>query len=111
MIDNHKALIEFKFHNNTIIENYLFGDWKIQLAMQMTYFFFLDTGEIRTTDSKDDNVEIMKGNEADDIIKELSESFKRGYQNGLEKNKGSQFVFESVDLLSYSLHKKTLNRV
>ena len=51
------------------------------------------------------------GNEADDIIKELFESFKKRYQEGLEtKMKRSQFVFESVDLLCYSLHKKNLNR-
>ena len=34
-------------------------------------------GEIRTMDSKSDNVEITMGNETDDIIKELFESFKK----------------------------------
>ena len=53
----------------------------------------------------------MKGSEADDIIKELFESFKKIYQEGLEtKMKGSEFVFESVDLLCYSLHKTSLNK-
>ena len=61
--------------------------------------------------SKSDNVEIMMGNEADDIIKELFESFKKRYQEELEtKMKGSQFAFESVDLLYCSLHKISLNR-
>ena len=33
------------------------------------------------------------------------------YQEGLEKKmKGSNFVFENVDLLYYSLHKISLNR-
>ena len=51
------------------------------------------------------------GNEAHDIIKELFESFKRRYQERLEtKMKESQMVFESVDLLYYSLHKISLNR-
>ena len=54
----------------------------------------------------------MIDNEADDIIKELSECFKKRYQERLEtKMKGSQFVFESLDLLYYSLHKTSLNRV
>ena len=87
------------------------GEWKIQLTMQITLISSLDTGEIRTMNSKSDNVEIAMGNEADDIIKELFESFKKRYQEGLEtKMKGSQFVFESVDLLCYSLHKISLNR-
>ena len=79
--------------------------------MQITFISSLDTREIRTTDSKSDNVEIMKVSEADDNIKELFESFKKIYQEGLEtKMKGSQFVFENVDLLYYSLHKTSLNR-
>ena len=57
--------------------------------MQINFISSLDTGEICTVDSKSDNVEIMMGNEADDIIKELFESFKKRYQEGLEtKMKG-----------------------
>ena len=80
--------------------------------MKITFISSLDIGEIRTTDSKSDKVEITIGNEADDVIKELFESFKKRCQEGLEiKMRGSQFVFESVDLLYYSLHKTSLNRV
>ena len=89
----------------------LFGEWKIQLTMQINFISSLDTGEIRTMDSKSDNVEITMGNETDDIIKELFESFLEKYQKKLEeKMKDSKFVFESVDLLYYSLHKTTLRR-
>ena len=53
----------------------------------------------------------MMGNKIDDVIKELFESFKKRYQEGLEtKMKESQFVFESFDLLYYSLYKISLNR-
>ena len=47
------------------------------------------------------------GIETDNIINELFESFLEKYQEGLEtKMRGSDFVFESVDLLYYSsLHK------
>ena len=49
------------------------------------------------------------GNETDDIINELFESFKQTYQEGLQKKMGkSEFAFESVDLLYYSLHKTRL---
>ena len=50
----------------------------------------LDTGEIRTMDSKSKNIEIMMGNETDHIIEELFEPFLQTYQRGLqEKMEGS----------------------
>ena len=51
------------------------------------------------------------GIETDNIIKKLFESFLKNYQKNLEeKMKDSNFVFESVDLLYYSLHKTKLKR-
>ena len=58
-----------------------------------------------------DNEEIGSVNETDDIIKELFKAFLNNYQK--EKTilrKGSDFIFESVDLLSYSFHKISLKR-
>ena len=53
----------------------------------------------------------MMGTETDDIINELFESFLKKYREGLEtKIEGNNFVFESVDLFYYSLHKISLNR-
>ena len=58
-----------------------------------------------------DNEEIRLGNETDDIIKELLKSFKNNYQEEEAiLRKGSDFIFESVDLLSYSFHKISLKR-
>ena len=49
--------------------------------------------------------------EKDDIIDQLFKPFFQRYQENLEeKMKGSDFVFESVDLLFYSLHKTRLRR-
>ena len=60
---------------------------------------------------KSDSVEIMMGIETDDIINELFISFFKKHQEGLEtKVRESDFVFESVDLLYYSLHKISSNR-
>ena len=51
------------------------------------------------------------GIETDYIIEELFGSFLENYQKSLEeKMKDSNFVFESVDLSYYSLHKISLNR-
>ena len=77
MINNHKAPIKLKHPTSIIIEDNLFGAWKIQLTMQINFIFCLDTGKICTMDSKSDNVEITIGNETDDIVKELFESFKK----------------------------------
>ena len=47
-----------------------------------------------------------------DIIKELFKSLLQKYQEGLEGSmKGSEFIFDSVDLLHYHLQKKSLKRV
>ena len=57
-----------------------------------------------------DNIEIMIGNETDEIIEELFESLLQKYQ-GLEKSmKRSESVIDSVDLLYYKFHKIGLNR-
>ena len=60
---------------------------------------------------RDDNGEIRSGDETNDIINGLLKSFLSNYQNE-EKilRNGSNFVFESVDLLSYHIHKTNLKR-
>ena len=55
-----------------------------------------------------DNEEIWSGNETDDIINRLIKTFLTTYQKILRN--GSNFVFESVDLLSYHIHKTNLKR-
>lgn len=51
------------------------------------------------------------GNETDEINAELFESFLRKYQEGLEESlKEIEFVFDSVNLLYYNLHKISLIR-
>ena len=87
------------------------GEWKIQLKTQINFISSLDTRETCKMNSKTDNVEIMMDIETDGIIKKLFESFFERYQERLEtKMEGSNFVFENVYLLYYSLHKISLNR-
>ena len=56
---------------------------------------------------RSDNEEIRFGNETNNIIKRRLESFLNNYQNKetVLRNE-SNFVFESIDLLSYHIHKK-----
>ena len=70
-----------------------------------------DTGETRIILVWSDDEEIRLGNETDDVIKELFKSFLNNYQKEeIVLRKGSNFVFESVDLLSNSFHKISLKR-
>ena len=70
-----------------------------------------DTGQIRTFYVNSDNEVIRLGNEADEIITKLFKSFLNNYQKE-EKilRNGSNFVFESVYLLTYRIHKINLKR-
>ena len=84
---------------------------KIQLNMGVNFISSNDTGEIRTFYVQSDNEEIRSGNETIDIINRLLKSFLSNYQNE-EKilTQGNNFVFESVDSLSYYIHKINLKR-
>ena len=48
---------------------------------------------------------IDSNDEADEIIKELFDSFKSRYQNNLESMKGREFLFDYVHLLYHKCHK------
>ena len=56
------------------------GEWKIQLAMEINFISSKDSkdskdsNETRTLHTTTDNIEIMIGNETDEIIKNLFES-------------------------------------
>ena len=52
----------------------------------------------------------MQGNDTYDIIRDTFESFLYNYQKELKNIKGSDFIFEGVDLLDYKLHRVRLNR-
>ena len=86
-------------------------EWKIQITMHVNFISSKDTGEIRASFVRSDNKEIRLGNEIDGIIEELFKSFLNNYQDEeIVLRKGSHYIFESVDLLSYSVHKISLKR-
>ena len=60
--------------------------------------------------TKTDNIEIMMSNETDEIIEELFESLLQRFQEGLEESmRGTEFIFDSVNVLRYKLLKIKLN--
>ena len=79
--------------------------------MSINFISSKDSDETCTRHAKSNNIEIVMGNETDEIIKELFKFFLHKYQVGLEEwMKGSDFVFDIVDILLYKLHKISLNR-
>ena len=87
------------------------SDWKIQLTMQINFISSKDSEETCTMHTKSHNIEIMMGNETDEIIEKLFESLLQNYQKDLEESmRGSGFVFDSIDLLYYHLQKIGLKK-
>ena len=86
-------------------------EWKIQINMHMNFVSSNDTGEFRTVFAWSDNEEINLGNETDDVVKRLINSFFNNYQKEeLILRNRSNFIFESVGLLTYHIHKTSLKR-
>ena len=56
------------------------GEWKIQLTIAINFFSSTDSKETCTMHLKSNNIEIMVGNEANEIIAEIFKSL-------LQKNK------------------------
>ena len=52
----------------------------------------------------------MQGSHTDDIIRELFRSFLCNYQEELKITRGSDFVFECVELMDYKLLRVRLRR-
>ena len=84
---------------------------KIQLNIGVNFISSNDTGEIGTSYVNSDNEEIRSGNQTDEIINKLLKSFLNNYpkEEKILRN-GSNFIFESVKILYYDIHKINLKR-
>ena len=112
IINNHKTrgLVRYHSGNKSWLEE-TSSEWKIQLTMEINFISSKDPDETQTMHTKSNNVEIMIGSETDKIIEDLFESFLQKYQEGLEESmRGSEFVYDSVDVLYYNLNKVSLSR-
>ena len=79
--------------------------------MQINIISSKDFEETHTMHTKSNNLEIMMGNETDQIIEKLFDSLLQKYQERLEESmKGSRFIRDSVDLEHYHLQKISLKR-
>ena len=88
------------------------GEWKLQSIAEIN-FISLKPGSDETCIMyiRSDNEEFMNGDDTDEIIKGLSESFLQKYEENLQnKMKGSDFDFDGVNFLYYDFNKISLNR-
>ena len=61
--------------------------------------------------TRSDNIEIMFGDDSDDIIEKLFESSLKKYEENLQnKMRGSEFEFDGVSFLYYDFKKTNINR-
>ena len=64
--------------------------------MAINFISFKDSNETRTMHTKSNNMEIMIGSETYEIVRELFESL---FAKISESMRGSEFVFDSFNLL------------
>ena len=84
---------KWKVHSgNTVIDDKAHWEWKIQLSMRINFISSKDSDETVTMNTRSNNIEIMMGNETNEITEELFESFLQKYQEVLEgKIRGREF--------------------
>ena len=111
IINDHKTREEWKVNVGNAVNDYKTQvEWKIQLIMIINFISSIDSLEIRTMRTKNNNIESMMANETHEIIEKCFEPLLQKYQARLEERmRGSEFVFNSNDLLHYNLHKISLN--
>ena len=79
--------------------------------MSINFISSEDSDETRNSRTKSSNIEIITGNKTDKLIDELFQSLLQNFQKDLEESmRGSNFYFDSVDLLYYHLQKTSLSR-
>ena len=101
-----------KYLRELIEECKLKGEWKVQLTIEVS-FILLKPGsdETRIMYTRSDNIEIMLGDDNDDIIEQLFESLLQKYEENLQnKMRESEFEFDGVNFLYCDFNKTSINR-
>ena len=111
VINDHKTRKNLSVHSSNEVIDYKiqYGEWKIQLTTSINFISSKDPDETSNMYTISDNIKLIMSSETNDITEEPCKSLLQKYQEGLEESmKGSQFTFDSVDLLSYKLQKQVL---
>ena len=85
--------------------------WENQLAIAINFISSKDTEEERVMHSNSDNMKFTSWDDANEVVDELPKSLRSKYQEKLETSmKGSDFIFDSIQLLYYKCHKNFFKR-
>ena len=86
--------------------------WKIQLTIAINLIFSKDTEEECAMYSTSDNINFTSYDNVNEVANELLESLRSKYQDNLKTSlRGSNFIFDSVQLMHYKYHKVNFKRV
>ena len=110
-IQEYFALIE-KYWKKLINQYKKEGEWKIQLIAEIN-FISLKPGSDETCVmyTRSDNEEFMNGDNTNEIIKTLFESFLQRFEENLqEKMSESDFEFDSINFFNYNFNKTSIYR-
>ena len=88
------------------------GEWKIQLIAEIHFISLKpESDETRVMYTRSDNQEFMNGNDTNEIIKSLFESFLQRFEENLqEKMRGSDFKLDSINFFNYNFNKTSIYR-
>ena len=105
----------------SLIENYLRelinqyknqGEWKVQLSAEINFISLKpESDETRVMYTRSDNEEFMSGDDTNEIVKLLFESFLQRFEENLQnKMRGSEFEFDGINFFYYSFNKTSIYR-
>ena len=86
------------------------GEWKIQLIAEINFISLKPrSDEMRVMYTRSDNEEFMNGDNNNEIIKLLFESFLQRFEENLqEKMRGSDFEFDGINFFYYNFNKTSI---
>ena len=109
-LDEYLKNIE-TYLRNIIISCQSSDTWKIQLTIAIKFISSKDTKEEHIMHLDSDNTKFISYNEINEVFNELFESLCSKYQENLETSiKGSDVIFDWVQLMYYKCHKVNSKR-
>ena len=85
--------------------------WKIQLTIAINFISSKDAEEEHVMNSRSNNIKFTSYNDAYEVVDELFESLHSRYQGNLETSlRGSNFIFDSIQLMYYKCYKVHFRR-
>ena len=91
---------------NIIIVLQSFDEWKIQLTIAINFISSKDAEEERVMHLRSNNIKFTFYIDANEVVDEVFGSLRSRYPGNLETSmRGSDFFFDSVQLMYYKCHK------